>query len=102
MGDIGNDKLFGAAGLDLFYGGTGDDHPQGGRGKAIIDGGEGKDQVRAGGGNDRIDTGYFERLGFRIGDGVVDTVDCGFGTDTVYYEKGRNKLSSDCENKIPY
>jgi hypothetical protein len=56
----------------------------------------GKDQIRAGSGNDFIDTGCC-RGSFSNGDGYVDTVDCGSGADTVYYEKGIDKINSNCE-----
>jgi hypothetical protein len=32
----------------------------------------------------------------------VDTVDRGTGIDTVRYEKGLDKINSNCENKKPY
>jgi hypothetical protein len=32
----------------------------------------------------------------------VDTVDCGAGTDTVYFEKEVDRINANCEKKIPY
>jgi hypothetical protein len=62
---------------------------------------DGKDQIRAGSGKDYIDTGRYRGL-FRNGEGYVDTVDCGSGSDTVYFEKGRDKINANCEIKRPY
>ena len=36
------------------------------------------------------------------GDRVVDTVDCGSGYDVVLYEKGIDKINTNCEKKNPY
>ena len=38
-----------------------------------------------------------------ISDGERDTVSCGGGTDTVYFDKGLDKfkLHNGCENRIP-
>jgi hypothetical protein len=83
--------------------GEGEDYLHGGWGRDAIDGYTGKDQVGATGGNDRIETGFFDRNGFRTGDGgVVASVACGFGTETVCYEKGRDRINSDCEKKVRY
>jgi hypothetical protein len=67
----------------------------------LMDGNVGKDWVRAGSGSDRIDTGRCHN-GFSNGKGVVDTVDCGSGFDTVNFEKGVDKINSNCEKKKPY
>jgi hypothetical protein len=57
---------------------------------------------RATGGADSIDTSFYYHNGFFTTDDEVDTVDCGTGIDTVRYEKGLDKINSNCENKKPY
>jgi Ca2+-binding RTX toxin-like protein len=94
-GSTGADSVYGGDDVDDISGDEGNDFLHGGPGSDDISAGSGKDQIRGGGGGDYIDdTGYF--------DGVVDTVDCGSGTDRVYFEKGIDKINSNCENKIPY
>jgi hypothetical protein len=61
----------------------------------------GKDQIRADSGSDSIYTGRYSGA-FSNGDRSVDTVDCGSGYDTVLFEKGRDKINSNCEQKKPY
>ena len=96
-----NNKIFGGAGQDELDGYEGADYLHGGTEKDDIDGWSGKDQIRAGSGSDSIYTGRYTSTSSN-GDGVVDTVDCGSGYDTVLFEKGRDKINSNCENKKPY
>jgi hypothetical protein len=56
--------------------------------------------MQGGSGADTIYTGLNQ---VRSGpDGYVDTVDCGSGYDTVRYEKGIDKIKSNCEKKLLY
>jgi Ca2+-binding RTX toxin-like protein len=77
-GASGNDSITGSAGANLLKGGGGAD---------TLTGGLGADTLNGGGGNDRIEAR----------DGVVDTVQCGSGTDTVIADTG-DTVASDCEN----
>ena len=100
-GNGGNDVLRGADGPDKLDGGAGDDDVDGGFGDDTIVGGPGRDHIsgdRAGGdcgplwckypyGNDTI---YAQ-------DGEVDSIVCGFGTDTVYAD-AIDVVDSDCEH----
>jgi Ca2+-binding RTX toxin-like protein len=98
-GGLGNDYLYGHSRL---VGGKGDDDivaharneetaDEGPRG---ILGGPGNDYVNSQGGTN--DTIY-------VSDGERDTVGCGRGTDTVYFDKGIDKFldNSGCENRVP-
>ena len=99
---IGNDKLYGGAGQDEVNGYEGNDFLHGGSEKDFIRDGNGKDQIKAGDGSDTIETGYINRPSVTRPDGLVDTVDCGSGTDTVYFQKGSDKINANCEIKKPY
>ena len=93
-GADGNNKIFGGTGRDELDGYDGNDYLHGGAEHDDIDGWSGKDQIRAGSGADEIYTGR--------GDRVVDTVDCGSGYDVVLFEKGIDKINSNCEKRNPY
>lgn len=100
QGGLGNDDLNGADGSEKIDGGPGDDHLDGGFGDDVITGGPGKDRISgdlAGGdcgplwcklpyGNDTI---YAQ-------DGEVDSIACGWGTDTVYADAS-DQVAPDCE-----
>jgi Ca2+-binding RTX toxin-like protein len=101
-GALGDDKLFGASGQDDLYGDDGNDYLHGGSERDFIEGYFGQDHIRGGGGSDEIYTGRIPRRGIAGPDGLVDTVECGSGFDTVYYEKDRDSINSDCEKKKPY
>ena len=119
VGEAGNDTLYGGEGQDTMGGSTGADSVYGGddfdditgdEGNDFLHGGpgvddisddSGKDQIRGGGGGDYIDTGYSEDLASGSRDRVVDTVDCGSGIDKVLFEKGIDKINSNCEKKNP-
>ncbi len=105
MSPNGEDKLFGGNGNDCMFGGSEDDVLHGGSGKDdmghycyefIMD--TGNDVFYGGGGNDDImaveaplsQPDLQER----------DVVYCGPGTDTVYYQKGVDRVF-DCERKNP-
>ena len=103
LGNGGNDVLRGADGPDRIDGGAGDDDIDGGFGDDHIVGGPGRDHIsgdRIGGdcgplwckypyGNDTIDAR----------DGEVDSIVCGFGTDTVYAD-AIDVVDRDCEHVV--
>jgi Ca2+-binding RTX toxin-like protein len=100
-GNGGDDDLNGADGAEKLDGGPGNDHLDGGFGDDTIIGGPGQDKISgdlAGGdcgplwckypyGNDTI---YAQ-------DGEVDSILCGFGTDTVYADAA-DVVDKDCES----
>ena len=100
-GNGGNDVLKTGDGADTIDGGAGDDELDGGFGDDTIVGGPGRDRISAdtaGGdcgpmwckypyGNDQIDAR----------DGEVDSIVCGFGTDTVLADSV-DIVDKDCEN----
>jgi hypothetical protein len=71
VGAVGADTLVTGAGADVLNGGQGDDTLRSGDGNDRLDGNEGADTLDAGGGDDTV----------LAGDGVIDTIDCGAGTD---------------------
>ncbi len=101
IGNGGDDDLNGADGPEKLDGGPGNDHLDGGFGDDTIIGGPGQDKISgdlAAGdcgplwckypyGNDTI---YAQ-------DGEVDSILCGFGTDTVYADAA-DVVDKDCEN----
>jgi Ca2+-binding RTX toxin-like protein len=102
-GGGGDDELIGAGGADTIDGGAGNDYIDAGFGDDTINPGPGHDTVyadRRGGdcgplwctepyGNDTID----------LRDGEPDSVDCGFGQDTVYADPV-DTVSPNCETVI--
>jgi Ca2+-binding RTX toxin-like protein len=90
----GDDTVFGLAGSDCISAGPGNDSVRAGPGNDRIDGGTGRDRISGGSGRDRI----FAHAGndtIDASDRAHDTVDCGFGHDTVFASRG-DKLRS-CE-----
>jgi len=81
------------AGADRCYGTNGSDTINGSGPRGIL-GGPGNDTVRSTGATN--DTIY-------VSDGERDTVGCGGGTDTVYFDKGVDTFidNSSCENRVP-
>jgi len=101
----GEDKIFGGDGRDCVWGGSEDDVLYGGAGDDfvgtycldfVMD--TGNDTMYAGSGDDLIMAveapARFPKLQER------DVVFCGAGKDTVYYQKGVDRLF-DCEKKNP-
>jgi hypothetical protein len=100
-GNGGNDVLKSGDGADTIDGGAGDDEIDAGFSDDTIVGGPGRDRISAdtaGGdcgpmwckypyGNDNVD----------VRDGEVDSVSCGFGTDTVLADT-IDVVAKDCEN----
>ena len=109
-----DERLFGSASEDLIYAGGGDDRVYGRRandalkgeqGNDKIDGQEGDDRVKGGPGRDRVfgDSGDDLVRGgthTQADDGVPDILDCGDGTDTVYFTPGVDVVSN-CEIRNP-
>ena len=106
MAPDGKDKLFGGDGSDCMFGGSEDDVLVGGPGKDdmghycyefIMD--TGNDVFYGGPGNDNIMSVEapfsYPKLQER------DLVFCGSGVDTVYYQKGVDRVF-DCERKNPF
>jgi Ca2+-binding RTX toxin-like protein len=105
----GDDRIYGQSGSDSLYGYGGSDLLVGGAGREDLiiateerfppdaDGGAspvpsknpGEDIVRGGAGTDHI----YAR------DGYKDTIDCGDGVDSVVFDKGLDKVASNCEQK---
>ena len=105
---IGENKIYGQRGDDTIYGygllngGQGNDHITAyngdyfsgeGQTETII-GGPGKDQIKSPDYNLTSDTIYAD-------DGERDTISCGGGDDTVYYDRRIDSVNTaDCENLI--
>jgi hemolysin type calcium-binding protein len=90
-GQNGDDAIEGGAGADKIYGDNGDDAIDGGSGDDTIDGANGSDTIDGGAGQDVISgDGNIENTGndrISAADGERDTVQCGFGSDTVEADK---------------
>ncbi len=93
----GPDVIFAEAGDDYLQGDGGSDWLLGGAGNDYIDADEhssanpGTDTVEGGGGSDKI----------HADDGSKDVIDCGKGQDTVFFDRGLDKVADDCERKRP-
>ena len=91
----GDDTVFGGSDGDRIEVGGGSDTAYGGRGSdefllGIGDSAGTTDRGYGGGGNDTIEAN----------DGNVDVIDCGKGTDRVYYDVGTDTIKN-CEIKNP-
>jgi Ca2+-binding RTX toxin-like protein len=123
-GQEGKDSLKGGHGADQLYGSFGDDKLVGATGDDLLRGDDDFDYNRPGGGRDRLygGSGDDELYGYYGDDklvggegndiinaydvrhpmaGVEDVIDCGPGRDTVYFDKGFDKVLSNCEVKKP-
>jgi Ca2+-binding RTX toxin-like protein len=92
-GGDGNDVVRGEGGANMMDGGAGTDDLYGGLSSDVFFGDAGQDDIVADGGNDKIYTGSHERRKDR----ARDTVNCGAGKDTVYFEKGVDAINKNCE-----
>ena len=88
----GNDQVFGRGGHDTIKGQGGTDELYGHSGKDKHKGGPGEDMVWGGPGDDLVRGGTLTS----VDDGARDILDCGDGTDTVYYTPGVDEIK-DCE-----
>ena len=93
----GNDRIIGRKGDDALKGGDGRDEVYGQEGNDRVKGSGGMDRVYGGPGDDLVRGGTHDRTN----DGVRDVLDCGAGTDTVYFVPGQDRVSSDCEIRNP-
>jgi Ca2+-binding RTX toxin-like protein len=84
-GDAGEDFIEGESGNDEVYGQVGNDRIKGNFGQDKVFGGPGDDIVRGGSHGD-------------ANDGAKDILDCGQGTDTVYFTPDVDEVHADCEN----
>ena len=89
----GNDRARGREGEDFIKGGLGDDEVYGQEGNDRIKGNFGEDKVFGGPGDDKVRGGSHGQAN----DGARDVLDCGQGTDTVYFTAGVDEVSDDCE-----
>src|SRR5215213_1057044 len=85
-GDFGNDKLRGGPGADVLRGDDDFEQNKNAIGGDKLVGGEGNDIINA---HDEPPSKW------------EDVIDCGPGRDTVYFDKGFDKLRSNCEVKKP-
>src|SRR3954447_8080022 len=99
-GGNGDDDLSGADGMEKIDGGTGNDRLVGGFNDDVITGGPGRDQIIG-----DLPTGDcgplwckypFGNDTINAQDGEVDTISCGWGTDTVYADAA-DVVDGDCE-----
>jgi hypothetical protein len=111
----GNDHVDGLLGDDTIFGGPGSDANEGGGGTRGLVGAEDSDRVFGEHGDDFIDLATLDTPGsedFASGgpgndtihafDGKQDIIDCGKGrTDHVFYDKGLDTVSRNCEKKHP-
>jgi len=92
----GNDRVVGRGGEDALKGGDGRDEVFGGEGNDRVKGSADMDEVSGGPGDDLVRAGTPERPN----DGARDVLDCGDGTDTVYYVEGQDTVRN-CEITNP-
>jgi Ca2+-binding RTX toxin-like protein len=100
VGTTVSDTIFALPGDDEVFAGTGDDKPKAGDDADTVYGAGGGDTIKGGTGGDTLYGGGNDLLyaGTRIGGvsqtdgGVEDVMDCGSGTDEVYYTPGQNTI----------
>lgn len=97
-GRAGNDSLYGRDGDDRHNGGLGADALVGGADNDVLKGGLGADTVY--GDNPEVPTETGDDT-IDVRDGEKDTVDCGPGTDTVFFDEGIDSVTNTCENRNP-
>jgi Ca2+-binding RTX toxin-like protein len=97
LGEQGNDRLYGRGDDDMIKGGSGSDEIYGELGNDRVKGSQGPDYVSGGDGDDLVRAGLHDR----VNDGVRDVLDCGPGTDTVYFVSGQDKVLDNCEIRNP-
>jgi Ca2+-binding RTX toxin-like protein len=89
----GNDLAYGRGSNDLIKGDQGDDEVYGQAGNDKVKGGLGRDKVYGDSGDDFVRGGTHADPN----DGVPDVLDCGDGTDTVYFTPGVDVVRANCE-----
>ena len=93
----GDDTARGAEADDFIKGEQGDDEVYGQEGNDRIKGNDGEDVVFGGPGDDKVRGGSHGNPD----DGARDVLDCGRGTDMVYFTPGVDEVSDDCEIPNP-
>ena len=93
----GNHKARGGEGDDFIKGGLGNDEVYGQEGNDRIKGNDGEDKVFGGPMDDKVRGGSHGQPD----DGARDVLDCGQGTDMVYFTPGVDEVSDDCEIENP-
>ena len=101
----GNDGVYTLEGDDTVEGGKGNDHLEASGGGDTVEGGKGNDTIYAsfgdpGGGTEYSYGGIGDDTIVADGDGNVDIINCGPGTDTVYYDPTLDTVKG-CEVKNP-
>lgn len=103
------ENLEGSDGVNVFTGNSGDNRLVGGDAADVLNGGSGKDSVDGRWGLDVLDGGPGDDSvdGWEINDSPLkDFVDqslaCGSGYDTVYYDTGDPEPNADCEVKVQH
>src|SRR5215217_5857534 len=91
----GDDGMYGLGSDDFLYGGQGADTLQAGIDDDALYGDFGADKLVGGEGNDIINAHDEPPSKWE------DIIDCGPGRDTVYFDKGFDKLRRNCEVKKP-
>lgn len=104
-GGTGDDRMVGGGGDDRMFGGSGQDMVKGKRDSDTIEGGEDDDKVKGGSGRDTVKGGPGDDIvrggtHGKTNDGARDVLDCGGGTDTVYFVDGRDSVRN-CELENP-
>lgn len=97
FGRGGNDKVFGYGELDMLKGGPGADVIYGGSGDNRMKGGAGRDQIYGSDGDEVLRGGTIDQAN----DGARDFLNCGGGTDTVYFVPGQDHVADNCEIRNP-
>lgn len=83
-----------------LVGGRGDDTITGDDQSNDLAGSDGSDTINGGRGNDALSSDISDSTGYGSYDNVPDTIDCGPGTDTVYFDPTRDTVTN-CENLNP-
>ena len=109
-GTAGDDRLVGSARANTIFAENGDDRVLGRGGEDALKGGDGRDEIYGQDGNDRVKGSVGRDRVFggpgddlvrggtarRTNDGARDILDCGGGTDTVYFVPDQDAVSN-CE-----
>jgi Ca2+-binding RTX toxin-like protein len=96
VAQYGRDIVYGFSGGDLLKGGPDGDRMYGAAGGDTVKGGFGGDTLYGGPGADTVLAGTYDNGAPSTDDGVRDVIDCGDGTDEVYYTPGQDTIRN-CE-----
>jgi Ca2+-binding RTX toxin-like protein len=95
-GPSGNDVLVGSGGVDVLFGAEGNDVEFGGAGNDALLGFAGNDTLIGEAGTDNFNAGDGDDKSFSR-DGVVDSITCGTGTDSLDADAIDTHAAGDCE-----